>query len=95
MRTISIVLLLASASCVTPAPDPHELVACDGWTINGGVPLPAGSRCEAACQPMPADTGPLCSTTFLNPCHSIDFDGIAGCCIPTTSEGPVKFFECQ
>lgn len=96
-------LLLVMGCGTTSKPDPHELVACEGYT--GGT---ANTECEAACAQagsnggVPVGSGSACMTTgSVAPCQSIDWMGDQGCCFPERNMGAgsaeflISFFGCS
>lgn len=102
-----ILLLVTIGAC---AADPHQLVACSGYSVNGA---PFVGTCERACEtPSPDYQGsgaqPSCSAVneSVSPIYrvaqcssSFEVDGVRGCCQslsePAANGATFRFWACQ
>lgn len=87
----------ADASTVDPA-TAHEVVDCDRASYDPVVTLPAGWRCERACEVRPEATGPSCTPTcgVTTSCPTTsNYGGLDGCCVSDSNVGQIKFCECE
>jgi hypothetical protein len=107
MSKLWLVAMLAAGCTSSSAPNPHEIVMCDGYAAGSGVVI---NQCEIACQVAengspPMGSGSQCtatsgSATDLCPV-TFEFDGVVGCCKsvrvppadPVTFQ--VRFYVCQ
>ncbi len=99
-------LLVAVAACSSP--DPHQVVACEGYlTVNG---QPFTGTCELACQKADAngqepsghggtctaDHGPSTMPQEITCPTTFDFSGTIGCCSGgTDGKADVEFYVCK
>lgn len=87
----------ADAQTVDPA-TAHELVDCDRASYDPVVQLPAGWRCERACEVLREPTGATCDSScgLTAKCtKTLDFGGLDGCCISDSNVGQITFCECE
>jgi hypothetical protein len=91
--TVSAAWLIALVVACGSDPDPHEILACKGWTDNMGNPFTG--QCERACEKVPQTVGKMCDTVKASPCNATPYGDLFGCCLPEDPTlGPIRYYEC-
>lgn len=93
---LRVVVAVCLAACGSDAAvrDLHEETDCTD-------PFPPLPRCEVGCVPFPDTTAGSCeasnpSDQFTAQCLEIGIvDGVRGCCMGSTTDGVMRFWECQ